>query len=164
MANTGPEDWLVGHRGAGASNDPGSRDLSQASVLGFFMADQDSDGLALGPIGTPVLGAPFELQTTNISPSAVFHVGVMGVNQVSLPLSFVFPSANLGCSLHASLDVVLGPQVVFGGPGSLTWTGVDLTSISTTGFDLYFQSATLDLSGLSDTVRTSNGVQATTGL
>ena len=38
------------------------------------------------------------------------------------------------------------------------------TSVSATGFDLYFQGATLDLSGLSDSTRTSNGVQATTGL
>jgi len=31
------------------------------------------------------------------------------------------------------------------------------------GASLYFQAATLDLSGLSDTVRTSNGVEAVTG-
>jgi len=41
---------------------------------------------------------------------------------------------------------------------------VDLSSVSLLGTNLYFQAATLDLGGLGDTVRTSNGVEATTGL
>ncbi|MAD32421.1 MAG: hypothetical protein CMJ88_01490, partial [Planctomycetes bacterium] len=107
---------------------------------------------------------PFQLQTTNIPSSAVFHVGILGLNQVTAPLAFAFPSAEPSCNLHASLDVIVGPQVVWGGSGSLTWTGLDLTSASALGASVYFQSATLDLTVLSDTVRTSNGVQGTTGL
>ena len=164
LGNTGPEDWLVGHSGAGASADPGPRDLSQATIGGFLMANADRAGLELAAVNAPVLGGPFQMQTTNIPSTAVFHCGIMGVNQLTVPLAFAFPSANLSCSLHASLDIVVGPQVVFGGPGALTWTGVDLTSVSLAGASLYFQAATLDLSGLSGTVRTSNGVEITTGL
>jgi len=164
LTNTGPEDWVIGHSGGGASSDPGPRDLSQGTLFGFLMGDQDREGLALAPIGAPVLGAPFQLQTTNIPSSAVFHVGILGLSQVTAPLAFAFPSAEPSCNLHASLDVIVGPQVVWGGSGSLTWTGLDLTSASALGASVYFQSATLDLTVLSDTVRTSNGVQGTTGL
>ena len=37
-------------------------------------------------------------------------------------------------------------------------------ALSLLGANVYFQSETLDLSGLSDTVRTSNSVELTTGL
>jgi V8-like Glu-specific endopeptidase len=164
LGNTGPEDWLVGKSGAGVSNDPGPRNLSAASPFGFLAADIDREGLELTAIAPPVLGAPFQLQTSNIPPTAVFHVGIVGVQQLTLPLAFAFPSANLNCSLHASLDLILGPDVVFGGSGTQVWEGVDLTTVSALGANLYFQSATLDLSVLSDTTRTSNGVAITTGL
>ena len=127
------------------------------------MADADRAGLELAAVNSPVLGGPFQMQTTNIPATAVFHVGILGLSQVTVPLAFAFPAANLDCSLYASVDLVIGPQVVFGGPGSLTWTGVDLSSVNLLGANVYFQAATLDLSGLSDTVRTSNGVEATTG-
>jgi len=164
LANTGPEDWLVGHSGAGSSVDPGPRNLSQGALFGFFMGDQDLSGLELAAVGSPVLGAPFQLQTTNIPATAVFHVGVVGLSQITVPLAIAAPSANPACSLYATSDVLLGPQVVWGGPGTLTWQGIDLTSASALGASLYFQSATLDLSVLSGSTRTSNGVAITTGL
>lgn len=164
LGNTGSQGWLVGHSGAGSSVDPGGRDLSQASSLGFFMADQDRGGLELAAIGNPVLGAPFQLQTTNIPAGAVFHVGVIGFSQINVPLAVAAPSANTSCLLYAAANVILPPQLVFGGPGSLTWQGVDLTNASALGFDLYFQAVTLDMSVLSGTTRTSNGLQVTTGL
>jgi len=164
LGNTGPEDWLVGRSLGGTSNDPGPRDLSVASLFGFFASDTDLEGLELSPIGTPVLGQPFQMETTNIPPTAVFHVGIVGTQQLSLPLSFAFPTADLNCNLHASLDLILGPDIVFGGNGTQQWEGIDLTTVSALGASLYFQSATLDLSVLSDSTRTSNGVAITTGL
>ena len=164
LGSSGPEDWLVGKSGAGASNDPGPRDLSVATPFGFQVADIDRLGLSLSAVNTPVLGQPFTLETGNIPSSAVFHVGIVGTQQFTLPLAFAFPSANLNCSLHASLDLILGPDVVFGGPGTQQWEGVDLTTVSALGASLYFQAATLDLTVLSDTTRTSNGVAITTGL
>ena len=164
LGSTGPEDWLIGQSGAGASNDPGPRDLSQATLFGFFAANQDRAALKLSAVAPPVLGQPFILETSEISPTAVFHVGVVGINQIAVPLSLAFPSANLGCSLYASSDLLLGPDIVYGGPGVQQWEGVDLTSVSVLGASLNFQSATLDLSVLSDTTRTSNGVTISTGL
>ncbi len=164
LGSTGPEDWLVGVSGAGPSLDPGPRDLSPSTAGGFFAAEQDFGGLQLNAVGAPVLGAPFELETTNIAPTAVFHVGVMGFNQVSAPLAAAFPVADPACRLYASFDAIYAPQVVLGGPGSLTWTGVDLTSVSALGVTVQFQAVTLELPISGSTVRTSNGVQATTGL
>jgi V8-like Glu-specific endopeptidase len=164
LSSTGPEDWLVGRSAGGASTDPGGRDLSLASLFGFSQGSLDQAGLALAPVNSPVLGQPFVLETTNIPPSAVFHVGVVGLSQLSVPLAFVVPSASTSCTLYASSDLIMGPEVVFGGPGNLQWQGIDLTSVAVLGFDLYFQSATLDLSVLSATTRTSNGVMMTTGL
>ena len=163
LGSTGPEDWLVGVSGAGPSLDPGPRDLSQTVAGGVFAAEQDFAGLRLDAVGAPVLGAPFELTTTNIAPTAVFHVGVMGFNQVVAPLAAAFPAADPGCRLYASFDAIYAPQVVLGGPGSLTWTGVDLTSVSALGVTVQFQAVTLELPISGTTVRTSNGVQATTG-
>ena len=157
--------WAVGHSGAGISTDPGPRDLSQATLFGFLMANADQDGLELAPVAAPVLGAPFELQTTNIPAGPTFHFGLIGLNQIAVPLQFAFPSAQVGCFLNVSTDLVLGPDFPAG--NSLTWQGFDLTNILTPaaiGADVHFQAATLDLTLLSPTTRTSNGVRATLGL
>lgn len=164
LGTTGPEDWLIGYSTAGASADPGGQDLTAAILFPFTTSTADVLPLGLEGVGTPVLGAPFDLTTTNIEPGAVFHLGIVGLTSVGLPLAFVFPTADPQCSVNASMDLVHGPDVVLGGTGSFTWPGLDLTGVSLIGFDLFFQSATLDLSVLSATTRTSNGIRATTGL
>ena len=120
--------------------------------------------LTLEAVNEPVLGAPFDLTTTNIEPTAIFHVGIIGVTSANVSLQFVAPTADPQCKINASLDLVMSPDVVFGGPGTHTWEGIDLTGVSLLGFELFFQSATLDLTVLSATTRTSNGIKATTGL
>ncbi len=159
-----PEDWLVGYSKAGPSADPGGIDLTLSSLFAFNTQLADTVPLTLESVGTPIIGSPFMLTTTNIEPTAIFHVGIVGLTQVNVPLQFVFPTANPGCFLNASLDLVLAPDLVFGGPGSHSWQGIDLTGVGLLGFDLFFTSATLDLTVLSDTTRTANGIKATTGL
>ncbi|HIE70872.1 MAG TPA: hypothetical protein EYP98_12270, partial [Planctomycetes bacterium] len=159
-----PEDWLVGYSKAGPSADPGGIDLTLSSLFAFNTQLADTVPLTLESVGTPIIGSPFMLTTTNIEPTAIFHVGIVGLTQVNVPLQFVFPTANPGCFLNASLDLVLAPDLVFGGPGSHNWEGIDLTGVGLIGFDLFFTSATLDLTVLSDTTRTANGIKATTGL
>ncbi|MGK0303994.1 MAG: hypothetical protein ACI89X_004897, partial [Planctomycetota bacterium] len=163
LGNTGPEDWLIGYSVAGPSADPGPRDLTFASLFPFGTQTFDQEPLTLSAVGTPVIGQPFDLTTTNMESNAIFHVGVIGLTGAGIPLTFVVPSANPQCRLNAAVDVLVGPAVVFGGPNSLTWQGVDLTGVGILGFDLFFQSATLDLSGLSASTRTSNAIKATTG-
>ncbi len=163
LGTTGPEDWLVGYSVGGPSDDPGSRDLSLTSLFPFSTATVDADPLTLAAVGTPVLGQPFDLTTNGIEPSAVFHLGVIGLTAAGLPLSFVSPSAHPQCRINAAPNVVVGPTVIFGGSGSHTWQGLDLTSVGIVGFDLWFQSVTLDLSGISASTRTSNAIKATTG-
>ncbi|MDA7494467.1 hypothetical protein N8467_00210 [bacterium] len=159
-----PEDWLVGFSPAGPSADPGSRDLTLASLFSFNTQTADTVPLTLEAVGTPIIGQPFQLTTTNIEPTAIFHVGIVGLTQVTVPLQFVFPSANPGCFLNASLDLVMAPDIVFGGPGSYTWEGIDLTTTSALGAELFFTAATLDLTVLSDTTRTANAIKITTGI
>jgi len=159
-----PEDWLVGYSPGGANSDPGSTDLTLAALFAIETQAADTIPLSLEAVGTPVLGAPFMLTTNGIEPTAIFHVGIVGLTQVSLPLSFVFTQADPTCFLNASLDLVMGPDIIFGGPGSHTWEGVDLTTGGAVGFDLYFTSATLDLTVLSNSTRTANGIKATTGI
>ena len=159
-----PEDWLVGFSPAGPSADPGSRDLTLASLFSFNTQTADTVPLTLEAVGTPIIGQPFQLTTTNIEPTAIFHVGIVGLTQVTVPLQFVFPSANPGCFLNASLDLVMGPDIVIGGPGSYTWEGIDLTTTSALGAELFFTAATLDLTVLSDTTRTANAIKITTGI
>ena len=163
LGTTGPEDWLVGYSVGGPSDDPGSRDLSLTSLFPFSTATVDADPLTLAAVGTPVLGQPFDLTTNGIEPSAVFHLGVIGLTAAGLPLTFIAPSAHPQCRINAAPNVVVGPTVIFGGSGSHTWQGLDLTSVSIVGFDLWFQSVTLDLSGISASTRTSNAIKATTG-
>ncbi len=163
LGTTGPEDWLVGYSVAGPSADPGPRDLTFASLFPFGTGTVDNAPLTLEAVGTPVLGQPFDLTTTNIEPGAVFHVGIVGLTFVGVPLAFATPQAHPQCRINTTLNLLIGPAVVFNGPNTLTWQGIDLTGAGIIGFDLYFQAATLDLSGLSGSTRTSNAIKGTTG-
>jgi hypothetical protein len=157
-----PEDWLVGHSGAGLSLEPSESDLSALGSSGAFVTDVDQLALSLEAVNRPVLGGPFVLRTKNIPSDAVFHVGVLGLGAQQLPLQTLFPSMVASCTLYADLDLLIGPQVVWGGPGQLTWTGVDLTTVTLLGADLYFQALSLDLGGIGATTRASNGLRART--
>ena len=164
LGSSGPQDWLVGYSVAGASADPGPRDLTFASLFPFATQTIDQEALTLAAVGVPEIGQPFNLTTTNVEPGAVFHIGVVGLNGAGVPLSFFVPSAHPQCRVNATMDLLVGPVVVLGGPGSVTWQGIDLTGVSLIGIDLFFQSATLDLSVLSSSTRSSNAIKATTGL
>ena len=163
LGNSGPQDWLIGYSVAGPSADPGPRDLTFVSLFPFATQAFDQDPLTLAAVGVPEIGQPFDLTTTNVEPGAVFHIGVVGLIGAALPLAFIVPSAHPQCRLNATMDLLVGPVVVLGGPGSVTWQGIDLSGVSLLGVDLFFQAATLDLSILSSSTRTSNAIKATTG-
>jgi len=164
LGNSGPQDWLIGYSVAGPSADPGPRDLTFVSLFPFATQAFDQDPLTLAAVGVPEIGQPFDLTTTNVEPGAVFHIGVVGLIGAALPLAFIVPSAHPQCRLNATMDLLVGPVVVLGGPGSVTWQGIDLTGVSLLGVDLFFQAATIDLSILSSSTRSSNAIKATTGL
>ncbi|MFT4516177.1 MAG: hypothetical protein ACI91B_004899, partial [Planctomycetota bacterium] len=126
----------------------------------------DTTPLTLASVGRPVQGGtavPWEVTTSNIEAGALFHVGVLGLTSPMLPLGGLgFPAS---CTLYAAADILIGPAVVAGGPGTLTWTALNLPAAppSFAGFEIYVQGVTLDLSLLSGTARTSNGIKGTVG-
>ncbi|HEX5050198.1 MAG TPA: hypothetical protein VFZ65_00370 [Planctomycetota bacterium] len=160
-----PQFWLTGYSPAGPSADPGPSDVSTFGSPPHTIALFDQVPLTLASIGRPIQGltaVPFNLVTTNIDPSAVLHLGIIGLQSPGLPLiGLGLPS---DCFLHASIDATSGPQLF---PiGSQNWTALTLPALppSVVGFLFYCQAVTLTTSGLGPTTRVSNGVKCVVGL
>jgi hypothetical protein len=165
IATTNPQWWLTGYSPAGPSADPGPTDLSTLGGNPLTLDPFDTLPLGLVSIGRPVQGAfavPFNATTTNIDPLAIMHLGIVGLVSPNLPLlGFGLPA---DCFLHASLDVISGPQLF--PVGTQTWTAINLPALppSFSGFQFYLQGATFTSSGLGPTTRFSNGLRCTVGL
>ena len=169
MASATAHPMFVGYSPAGPSLDPGSTGIEAelATAGAIVLAGSDVAPLTLSGIGRPVMdpaaSVAYDAETTNIEGSALFHVGIIGLSNPSLPLSLIgFPA---GCTLYAQGDVLVGPAVVAGGPGDLTWTVFNLPAASAAynGAVFHVAAATLDLTLVSSTSRASNGVQLTLG-
>jgi len=165
VAVANPQWWLTGYSPAGPSADPGPTDLSTLGGNPLTLDLFDTLPLGLVSIGRPVQGAfavPFNATTTNIDPLAIMHLGIVGLVSPNLPLlGFGLPA---DCFLHASLDVISGPQLF--PVGTQTWTAINLPALppSFSGFQFYLQGATFTSSGLGPTTRFSNGLRCTLGL
>jgi predicted outer membrane repeat protein len=168
MASTAAHPMFVGYSPGGPNADPGSTAIETqlAAIGGIILAETDTVPLTLAGVGRPVMGAatvPYEAITSNIEAGAIFHVGVVGLSNPGLPLSLIgFPNS---CTLYAQGDALVGPAVVAGGPGDLTWTviGLPVAAPAFNGVELYAAVATLDLSLTSSTSRSSNGIKLTLG-
>lgn len=103
--STGGNAFLVGYSPGGASLDPGSADLSVAT-LGLLEVGADRTPLAVSASTRPVLGTGWNLSVTNLPPGQVLGVDVFGFADPGLlDLSAI---GMPGCGLRASLDVLLG--------------------------------------------------------
>jgi hypothetical protein len=169
MASATAHPMFVGYSPAGPSANPGSISIeTELATTGAIVVDGvDILPLTLAGIGRPVMdpaaSVAYDCDTTNIDAGALFHVGIIGLSNPSLPLSLIgFPA---GCTLNAAGDVLIGPAVVAGGPGNLTWTviGLPVAAPVFNGAELYVAAATLDLTLVSSTSRSSNGVKLTLG-
>jgi hypothetical protein len=169
MASTTAHPFYVGYSPAGPSANPGSTAIEAelAAVGAIVLADVDVLPLTLTGVGRPVMdpaaSVAYDAETTNIDAGALFHIGIIGLSNPSLPLSLIgFPA---GCTLNAAGDALVGPAVVVGGPGNLTWTvvGLPVASAAFNGAEIYVAAATLDLTLVSSTSRSSNGVKLTLG-
>jgi hypothetical protein len=168
LASTTAHPTMIGYSPAGPNLNPGSTDIETTlSTAGAIIIDgSDIAPLSLAGIGRPIMGAaptPYQATTSNIDAGALFHAGLLGLTNPSTPLSIIgFPA---GCTLYSSTDVLVGPAVVAGGPGSLTWTvlGLPIANAAFNGVELYVAAATLDLSLISATSRSSNGLKLTLG-
>lgn len=159
-----PMHWLVGYSPGGPNADPGQSDISTFGGSPHTLTLFDTVPLVLAPIGRPVQGftaTPFNLVTTNIDPSAVLHLGIVGLQSPNLPLlGFGLPA---DCFLHASLDVITPPN--WFPSSSQTWTSLTLPALppAFTGFQFHCQSVTMTMNGFGPSTRVSNGVQCTVG-
>ncbi|MCB9879466.1 MAG: hypothetical protein H6835_17870 [Planctomycetes bacterium] len=151
------QDWLIGYSPGGPNQDPGPVDYSTLTAAAPYVS-REPDTLAplLEALAPPQMGASVQVRTSNFDPGAVFHIGVLGISDPALPLTFL--GLDPACRLHASPDVLMPAAVIYG-QSSLTWSPLDLTSATVPGFEFYVQAATLDLSVLSGTTRLSNGLR-----
>lgn len=137
MANDGT-DVLVGYSPSGINLDPGNEDLS--SIVSPVQTDPADLRLELKPDGRPVQGSaatPFNVTACNIPSSSWAHIGIIGLNNPSVPLDGLgIP----GCTLYATLDVLSPLQLVTG--STVTWSPLTLPALppSFAGFEFYLQS------------------------
>lgn len=165
IPTTNPQWWLTGYSPGGPSANPGPTDLSTLGGNPLTLAQFDTLPLGLTAIGRPVQGVtavPFQATTTNIDPADILHLGIVGLTSPNFPL------VNFGllpdCFLHASLDVIVGPQLF--PSATQTWTAINLPALppSFSGFLFWLQSATFTSNGIGPTTRFSNGLKCTVGL
>lgn len=156
---------LVGYSAGGIGADPGPTDISAAAIV---VPDVEQLALSLVGVGKPVQGPAavnYDVTTSNILPSAVLHIGIVGLTRPGLPLALIGAP---DCFLNASLDVLVGPAVL-GGPASLTWTALHLPANVTAtfyGYEFNVQGVVLGTplnAALGFGAMTSNGLKCTIG-
>lgn len=167
MAASAAQPLVIGYSPGGSSADPGSTDL--AAELGssglIAVAAADAEPLTLTQVSRPVQGAAasnWDVAVSNMSPGAIFHVGIVGLSGVNLPLGPIgFP---VDCRQYVAADLLVG-QALVAGQGTHPWTALMLPGLSPSlvGLDIYAQSVVLDLSLLSATARASNSLKGTIG-
>ena len=156
--------FLVGYSPGGASADPGNTDLSALTALITYTTDILP--LSLVGVGRPIQGpvaVNYDVTTGNIPPSALIHLGIVGLAAPGVPLFFL---GMPGCFLNSSMDVVVGPSIF--PPASLTWTALTLPALppAFVGFQFNAQGVILGTplnTAFGVGALTSNGMQMTVG-
>lgn len=114
--------WLVGHSASGASNDPGSIDISAALPNSISTGATDVLPLALTASTRPVTGTNWSLAVTN---SALLDLVIIGTTDPNLADLFFIGMP--GCGLRASLDLInVGSTFSLAIPNNPTLVGVNL--------------------------------------
>lgn len=157
--------WLTGWSPGGANLDPGPKDISTFGSNPHKIAYFDVLPLTLSPIGRPLQGfaaTPFDVTSTNIEPTALLHLGTIGVSNPNLPLTFM--GLKPDCVLQNSLDVIVD-NWPFPAP-TRTWTAINIPALppSFSGYVFHAQSFTFDNNGFGPTTRVSSGLRCKIGL
>ena len=115
--------WLVGHSPGGTSADPGPTDFSALNGAGVGLAATDQLPLRLDAVGGPLqltgVQNVFEVTTSEIPPSALIHIGIVGLSRPGAPLDFI---GMPGCWLWSSLEVMATSFLPQPPPTTFTWT------------------------------------------
>jgi hypothetical protein len=159
-----PHPWLTGYSPGGISADPGNSDISTFGSNPHTIDAIDTFPLLLTAPNRPVqttAAVPWNAVTSNIDPSAILHLGWIGLTNPSLPLS-IFGLPN-DCFLHGAIDVTTATNW-FPGP-TQTWTPFTIPALppALIGVQLHVQSGTFTSSGIGPTTRVSNGLLCTIG-
>ncbi len=102
--STGGNARLVGFSPAGASLDPGSKDLSASLPLSFQTGAVDNAGLTLTASTRPLLGGTWTQTVGNVPANATLGIDVLGFTDPGVnDLAFVGAP---GCGLRSSLEVI----------------------------------------------------------
>ena len=97
----GGEGWVVGYSSTGISIDPGSSDLSALTTV--VLPPNDVLPVTLAGTTRPVLGASWNLVTSNIPAAGLIGIDVFGFSDPGINDLFFLGAP--GCGLRASLDV-----------------------------------------------------------
>lgn len=149
---------LVGVSAPGSSRDPGSADLATAALV----TTQEFAALALAATNRPVQAAApsaWNLQLSNVQPSAVVGVDIFGVTDPNIPDLGLFGLGQAGCQLRANLDVV-NAWLASGSTHNYSLT-IPPTPVLT-NVVIFTQSAVLGNGNTADNT-TSNGIRGLIG-
>ena len=171
MASATAHPHMVGYSPGAGVVDPGplanSIEAELAATGAIVLAASDTLPLTLEALnGRPVMGAapaPYDMSTTNIEATSLFHVGALGLTEI--PGGIAIPGTDPSCLLRIAAPILTPASVVAGGPGNLTWTAFDVPAADPTlnGTVINIQSACLDLSLISPSLRLSNIIKAGLG-
>ena len=155
-------DSIVGITSGNGATDPGSIDLTDPVALPVVITTgQEFAALALSGATRPVLGTSWDLDVSNIPPSATFGVNIFGTTDPAI-LDLVALGMP-GCQLRTDLAIVQGPWLL-GGPTSFSYSfPVPATPVTLIGFVLYTQAAVWVPGVNQFGAITTNGVGGTLG-
>jgi len=98
--------FLVGYSPGGASNNPGSRDISATLPGTFATADADVLPLSVTGASRPVTGTSWNLNVNNMPPAALIGIDIFGFTDPGV--NDLFFLGMPGCPLRSALDVMIG--------------------------------------------------------
>jgi hypothetical protein len=126
--------FLVYYSPAGASLDPGNRDISATIAAGYTVCCTDSLGLDLDASARPVTGTTIQLQTSSVPPTASlslvllnFAAVIPGIELTFLGMPGCYQNIALGGAV--TLAVNIGPaswSTPFGIPSGATFIGTNV--------------------------------------
>jgi hypothetical protein len=122
---------IVGITEPGGSMDPGAVDLATASLL--TTSPEGGQRLSLQGTTTPVVGAMWQLQTTDLPASMAFGIAVIGLSDPGVNDLTILGMP--GCGLRASLDILV-PFTVAPGAPSYDW-GIVVPANAPLGLPIY---------------------------
>jgi hypothetical protein len=150
---------LVGFSDGGASNDPGSMDISAALPATYSAATFRVLPLTLAAGSRPVTGTSWNLNVSNVPAAGLVGVDLFGFADPNVPDLSLLGLGQAGCQLRSTLDALL-PYITTGNTHSYSFAIPANPALI--NFHLFTQSAVLTLPNLANTL-TTGGIDGRVG-